>query len=392
MRWGGWLLVGLFAIGCAKTPYQLKQDAQQRQVAQLRPAELEHDSSNWRALRSMRLRLYSSSGSDLTGQRIAFEERLARANKVLESALRLRVVLEEVRELPARQSAGTDTDVALRELEQLDPGQDVDFVVAIIAASPIVTLSFHELGRARVLGKHMVLRTMDDVAELRALEGFDTLDPNERSQLYQQRKRHKETAVLLHELGHTLGAVHTRDNLELMHPAHDNAQRGFAPANVELMNLVVQARLADPDAGGDPELYRQLAAQLRQAEGRGWIEEERAQFLSAVEAGVKPNSEAAQPTAAVAVATPAEAPAKPEPDLSALSAPDRARFAALDQQTQQQQWPEAFGVASELAAAYPDSLPVQQKACELGMTLGVSRKTLKPICDRMMKLSIPGAR
>ncbi|HMJ14087.1 MAG TPA: M12 family metallo-peptidase, partial [Polyangiaceae bacterium] len=255
MRRGGSLFggvfVGLCALGCAKTPYQLKQEAQARQVAQLRPAQLEHDSSSWRALRSMRLRLYVRSGGDLASQRSAFEERLERANQVFESAMRLRVVLEDVRELPAQQPIAIDTENALRELERLDPGQDVDFVVAIIAASPVVTLSFHELGRANVLGKHMVVRTMDDVAELRALEGFDTLDPNERSQLYQQRKRHKETAVLLHELGHLLGAVHTRDNLELMHPAHDNAMRGFAPANVELMDLVVQKRLRDPNQLGD---------------------------------------------------------------------------------------------------------------------------------------------
>jgi hypothetical protein len=64
---GSWLLLGLLAFACAKTPYQLKQDAQARQVAQLRPAQLEHDSSSWRALRSMRLRLYVRGGGDLVG-------------------------------------------------------------------------------------------------------------------------------------------------------------------------------------------------------------------------------------------------------------------------------------------------------------------------------------
>jgi predicted Zn-dependent protease len=382
------LLVGLIAIGCAKTPYQQRKDAQARQVAELRPAELEHDASSWRALRSLRLRLYAS--GDLARQRVAFEERLTRANQVLESALRLRVVLEEVRALPANQQAaqglrGQDMDAAMRALDQLDPAQDVDFVVAIVAASPIVTLSFHELGRAVVLGKHIVVRTMDDVAELQALEGFDTLEREERSQLYQQRKRHKETAVLLHELGHALGAVHTRDPLELMHPAYDNATRGFAPANVELMSMVVQARLADPNGEHDQrELYRQLSAHLRAPEGRGWVEEDRTKVLAMVEAGLTSGAEPPKTTAAT---TAAEPPAKPAPDLSALSEPDRARFAALDQQTQQEQWQEAFAAVSELAKSYPDSLPVQQKACEIGMTLGVSRKTFKPFCDRMLVLS-----
>jgi hypothetical protein len=58
----------------------------------------------------------------------------------------------------------------------------------------------------------------------------------------------------------------------------------------------------------------------------------------------------------------------------------------------QEQWREAFTGASELAASYPDSLPVQQKACEIGMQLGVARKQLKPLCDRMLQLSGAGAR
>ena len=46
---------------------------------------------------------------------------------------------------------------------------------------------------------------MDDAAELRTLtEGLDTLSVEDRSRLYQQRKRHKENAILLHEIGHAL--------------------------------------------------------------------------------------------------------------------------------------------------------------------------------------------
>jgi hypothetical protein len=394
MQWGRWLVALLscvvLLVGCVRTPYQLKKDAQARQVAQLRPAELAHDSGSWRALRSMRIRLYLSAKDNVATQRAEFEQRLERANQVLESSLRLRLVLEDVRQTAAEQLSGSDTDLALRQLEQLDPGEGVDFVVAVIAASPIVTLSFHELGRARVLGKHLVVRTMDDVAELRALEGFDTLDPSERSRLYQQRKRHKETAVLLHELGHTLGALHTRDSLELMHPAHDNEMRSFAPANVELMSLVVQARLAGADPRSDAELFRKLIAAVERSTWQGWIDEERRVYLTELAHALDSGGQPPQSAAAGAVEAPAAA-APPEPDLSALSEPDRERFRTLQQHVQAERWQDAYQLASELAQSYPDSLPVQQKACELGMTLGVSRKTLKPHCDRMMKLSLQGA-
>ena len=122
-----------------------------------------------------------------------------------------------------------------------------------------MTLSFHELGRARVLGRHVVLRTMDDVGELRALEGFDTLEPTERSRLYQQRKRHKETAVLLHELGHCLGALHTREPAELMHPQYTSDMQSFAPENLELMGYVVDDRVAGRNPLQSVPLHAQLA-------------------------------------------------------------------------------------------------------------------------------------
>ena len=387
MQWGKWLVAAVLLLGCARTPYQLKKDAQARQVSQLRPAELEHDSGSWRALRSLRVRLYLTARDDREAQRAEFEQRLERANQVLESALRVRLVLEDVRELTAQQLAVADTDLALRQLEQLDPGEGVDIVVAIIAAAPIVTLAFHELGRATLLGKHLVVRTMDDVAELRALEGFDTLDPDERSRLYQQRKRHKETTVLLHEVGHVLGAMHTRDSLELMHPAHDNAMRGFAPANVELMSLVVQARLAGAGQRDDVELFRKLVDSVEHSEWQGWLEEDRRTYLAELGRVISSGGEPAQSSAAVAAPAPA---APPEPDLSALSEPDRERFRSLQQHVQAERWQEAYQLANELAQSYPDSLPVQQKACELGMTLGVSRKTLKAHCDRMLKLSMQG--
>ena len=390
---GGMLVVGVaLGFGCARTPYQLKKDAQARQAAELRPAELQHDASSWRALRSLRMRLYLSVKGDLALQRREFEERLVRANQVLESALRVRLVLEDVRELALAQPGSADTEATLRELEQRDPGQDVDVVVALIEASPIVTLSFHELGRARVLGKHMVVRTMDDVAELRALETFDTLDQEERSRLYQQRKRHKETSVLLHELGHVLGALHTRDRLELMHPAHDNAMSGFAAANLELMKVVVDARLSDPARSDEPALYRRLSDLLERIQWTGWVAEEHRFALAELRRG---GQSQAQPASAAAAASPAAgaaptvaaAAAKPEPDLGALSEADRERYRALDRQTAAEQWREAFESASQLAASYPDSLPVQQKTCEIGMQLGVARKQIKPYCDRMMKLA-----
>jgi hypothetical protein len=386
----GVALLCLLVGACAKNEYQMRKEFQTQQAERLRPAELEHDSGGWHAVRTLRVRLYVDADAlhkDSTQRE--FEERLERANQVLQSALRLRLKLDDMRELPA-QRPEVSTDEALVALQQLDPAKDVDLVVAIIAASPVVTLSFHDLGRAQLIGRHLVLRTMDDVAELRALEGFDTLDPAERSRLYQQRKRHKETTVLLHELGHTLGALHTRDPLELMYPTYDNDMQAFAPANVELMKNVADYFATEPGARDDKAVVQKLIDCLERAESPVWVEQERQEQLAALERALATGAQPA-PTAGPSLAVANAAPSKPAPpteDLSALSEADRARYLGLDQAFGDNRLQEARTTAGELARAYPDSLPVQQKACQLGMQMGLARREIKPYCDRMMQLSL----
>jgi predicted Zn-dependent protease len=378
----------MLLCGCAKNPYQIRKEFQEQQAERLRPAALEREDGGWRAMRTLRVRLYTDEpAAKHESARSEFEERLARANKVLESALRLRLMLEEVRALPPQpQAKSQDTEALLLEMEQLDAAQDVDFVVAITSSAPVVTLSFHELGRARVLGKHIVLRTMDDVGELRALEGFDTLEPTERSRLYQQRKRHKEAAVLLHELGHCLGALHTRDAAELMHPAYDHAMQSFAPANLELMGYVIEDRVAGNDPPRSPALITRLSDALKQSPFDGWVDEERRSFLAQLETAVASGAPPEQ-TAAANEQPPAQ-PATPSEDLSALSEADRGRYLGLDDALRQQAPKAVYDTLVELARAYPDSFPVQQKACQIGMRIGLTHHALRPFCDRMMQLSM----
>ena len=73
-------------------------------------------------------------------------------------------------------------------------------------------MSFHDLGCARVLGRHFVLRGMTSIAELQDFNRlFPKLDNDEREALYGRRKTHKELSIFLHEWAHTLGALHVQD-------------------------------------------------------------------------------------------------------------------------------------------------------------------------------------
>ena len=373
----------------------MKKQLQKEQLEQFRPAQLDHGDGAWRAVRTMRVRLYVDPAlAKKTGVRGDFADTLERASRVLESALRIRLRLEDMRELPSDMPLAY-TDGLLAALQQLDAGEDVDFVIAMTSASPVATMSFHDIGRASVLGKHIVLRTMDDAGELRALATYDAIDPNERSRLYAQRKRHKQTAVLLHEIGHTLGALHTRDALDLMHPSYDNRMQQFAQPDIDLMQLVVDARLGDAAQQDSAALVQRLKDYLEHSDWHGFVEEERQSYLAALENAARaPSAGAAGAGSAQAEAsgTPVTQPQpQPQDDLSALSEADRARYRGIDAAWNEQRWADAFAIATELARSYPDTYTVQERACKLGLQLSVAYREVRPYCDRMAKLAMHAA-
>lgn len=64
---------------------------------------------------------------------------------------------------------------------------------------------------------------------------FTELRPEERELLYQARRRHKTTGVLLHELGHNLGAEHVPDEDTLMHDSYSEHAAKFDPHSREVI-------------------------------------------------------------------------------------------------------------------------------------------------------------
>jgi hypothetical protein len=114
-----------------------------------------------------------------------------------------------------------DLGATLAELEKHDPGADVDWVVGLTAALPLATNSMHEIGMARSLGRHFVMRSMASLEETRVFQqGLHLLSVEERERLFVERKRHKEITVWLHEWAHTLGAIHSSEPEHLMNPSY----------------------------------------------------------------------------------------------------------------------------------------------------------------------------
>jgi hypothetical protein len=125
---------------------------------------------------------------------------------------------------------------SLQALAELDPGDDVLTVVGLTSSLGIVAATFEKLGVAEIGGHHMILRGYADLEERRTFDRlFTELRAEERELLYQARRRHKTTGVLLHELGHNLGAVHVPDEDTLMHAAYSEHAAKFDPHSREVI-------------------------------------------------------------------------------------------------------------------------------------------------------------
>ena len=285
----------------------------------------------------------------------------------------------------------------LEELVAHDPGADVDWVIGLVGSMPRASLDFRELGESMVLGKHMVLRDMNDAEEQRLLgEALDTLGDDERLRLYGERKRHKQTVVLLHEIGHTLSAIHVREATDIMHPSYDNRMQAFADPNLLLMKRVLAFRRVPKASAIGPRCTEASSRTLRGAAWGGWVEQERAEYIAKLEdagrATEQPVNGAPTLTAIANTATPqnvaADAARTRETDVSALPEPDRAAFAEARAQLDADKLVEARAVSERLADRYPDSYAVQHLACTVAMRGGGSLKAMRKRCDRMAALAV----
>jgi len=173
-----------------------------------------------------------------------------------------------------RDSTDLSLERLLDELEHADAGGDVDLVIGLVAAMPVVPTQIHNLGMARQGGRHVVIRSLHELTEYQAAqEVFDELQPSERERVVAARKTHKEQVVFLHEWGHTLGLLHTVRAWSIMNPEYSEEMSRFSETDGKMIELA----LARPDGwteklraivqAGDPDWNpREREAWLRRGE------------------------------------------------------------------------------------------------------------------------------
>jgi len=248
-----WLVAGCMSpvmhFGAGKSPRQ----AQQETMSDLAPVRLETESRWSGEITTRKIRVWADDqyrAQNVRWQR-SFEEPLELANLVLGAVFGLRLVPEY--HVWERHAPGSTIAAELEALEERDPGRDVLIVVGLTSSLPLVSATFDDLGYASVGGRHLILRGYADLEERKLYaDAFRDLLPEERELSLQARRHHKTAVVLLHEIGHNLGADHDADADTLMSASYSHRASSFSPQAREVILRTLDRRLGRGAGTGEP--------------------------------------------------------------------------------------------------------------------------------------------
>ena len=360
------LVCAAVAAACWKSPRDLQRDYAQS----LRPAPIGAQSRATGPVRSLRVRAYADPEYQAQTPRWSdrIREQIDRANATIETEFGVRLELEPIRSW-RRADRFERLDKALAELAEADPGADVDWVIGFAPALRFASAAHEQLGMGAVFGRHLVVRGMFSLEETRALETvLDKLPREERDALLRERRVHKETAVLLHEWAHTLGAFHEHVPGSLMSPIYEPSQSGFSPGIVRLLQVSLEQRSAGDDAG----LSRWAAAYRDEVRSSTtiWDAETRAESFRFGEQFFGSSRFAAghQGGAPRETARPAEPlgdDARAATEAGRLAAADAQRLEDAARKAQARDLAGAHALLAPLARRYPEDARVQAFSCSL---------------------------
>jgi len=391
-----WVVLMLLLCGCFDSQWGETKRAQARGAAAANPSQInrvaladEEGKAITVPTHSYRVRAYVS--QRYRGQTVDWNHTLRSTiddgNQVLVPGVGVR--LQVVSADPWEPSNEDDLESVLTQLEKEHPADDCDWVVAMVSALPITTSSFHKQGLARVLGKHIVLRGVGVLGERDQIDrAFDQLDESSRARLAKQRMAHRAETVLLHEIGHTLGAIHETSAESLMFHSYDHRMSGYTGRSLSIMTAGVRDRNATSPEEHE-EARREMLSRIAADPDGGWVAADRTMLQTLLESRGHVASAPAQRTPA----TPPPA-TDPQPSTPAIPPPPK-ELTPAEQELFTRAWTlgregkpeEAWTVAKPLFK-YETSFAVQDLRCQLASATGVSFNVARKECEPLMKLTM----
>lgn len=291
-------------------------------------------------------------------------EQIDYASQLLTPLLGARITVTELKDW-ARTGEPRE---ALRELTEVDKGDGVSWVIGYTAANTVASKAMSELGDARPLGKHIVVRAWAETPEAEALATtLPDLKEAERTEVLAAHRRHKQSVILLHHLAVSLGGIAEADPAWILHPTYSAKQSSFADRTRDLLTLSIDSRLAEEPT---VTLATQLLAAIEKSEWGGWIAAHREEVVTTlrnvIDAKKAGKTASDIPPAAYDHITRIKELARRGDTVSALSDLDN------------------------LLSAYPGNASMHILKCEILIAKpGVTDKTTRTACNRVSELA-PG--
>jgi len=354
---------------------------QKHEVARQTPQQLEaasHARSSRIPHRTLRLRVYATPAysSAVVDPEKQFERTLECANSIFTPEFGARFEVAEF--IPFRPEADEEKlNGLLAELTAKDQAADVDWVVGLARAVPQFAFSADDLGMAPLLGNHFVMRAMSDAHEYEAIQrAFTEVSEEERRKLYHTRKQHKLCTVFLHEIAHTLGVPHERNEASLMHPKYQVKSHGYSDETADIVrdSLRVRADLptmfldrsfaqiletsmsasnADWETGSRDDLLRQLAN----------FERSHATMAGAGTRGTAPTAPSADPRTVTPTSTPG-------PSTAGLTLDEQQDYDRALAELHAGHASDAQRIAAPLLAKRANVPAIRSLRCEIAMAVG----------------------
>jgi tetratricopeptide (TPR) repeat protein len=362
MALGGCLISPVIPIGGGKSATQ----AQREGLAKLYPAQLSTQKKWTGPVRVARLRVWAD--EEYRAQNVrwqhGFDEQLDYANHVLTPLLGVR--LEAEYRSWERHAPGASLGEHLAALAEQDDDDDVVWIVGLTTALSLVAESFDQLGIANVGTRHVVLRGHADLHERRAFERvFRDIDAEQRESVLEARRRHKTAAVLIHELAHSLFALHELEPGRVMNPGYSHHATSIGDRNRELMLITLEDRLK-LRSERDPRGTLQRVLAVLEAPDAVWHPQEREMLIHQLRGQIG---------GAIAV-------------TSAVPAAIGDQVSRAELLLKKGNHRDAAGILEPLIAAYPAHVELRVLSCKIELARGGGKDTRAiDVCSRAAALA-----